>query len=508
MPQEQQPKTTQQVINSIYFGQLKCLHNFSIDFEPHAVTAILGPNGSGKSTILHALASVYQPKDAGENRKFNDFFPRSPDAEWNGSNLVITHSYRRGTETKNKEEESFGKADENGSRWTKIYARRPFREIYYIGIESCVPMIESEKVKGSSKINYVTTVLEGVQANNLLEKASEVLNKRYIKINENKLSNGKKLIGVQAEGVTYSAYSMSAGEQKVFFILDRVFSAGKYSLILIDEIDLLLHDRALKNLIKIINDRAIEKDLQIIFTTHREMIISLSEIVNIRHVVSVDGKTLCFSETKPDAINRLTGDSVKRIEVFVEDDFAEGIIQNAAGKMKANKFVSVSTYGAAINAFTILSGLLLKGELCDDFCVVLDGDEYRTPASKTERINKSLTGEDEKAKRLRGVARNKVLQFNLPEGHNPESYVHYLLCSDLIQDLKDEEAEIIEAAKKIKYVKDGHKYIDQVIDELGINRAVALNNIISLVSKHPEWNDFITSIVDWMTPRVEALKEK
>lgn len=238
------------------------------------------------------------------------------------------------------------------------------------------------------------------------------------------------------------------------------------------------------------------------------MIISLSEIVNIRHVVSVDGKTLCFSETKPDAINRLTGDSVKRIEVFVEDDFAEGIIQNAAGKMKANKFVSVSTYGAAINAFTILSGLLLKGESCDDFCVVLDGDEYRTPESKTERINKSLTGEDEKAKRLRGVARNKVLQFNLPEGHNPESYVHYLLCSDLIQDLKDEETEIIEAAKKIKYVKDGHKYIDQVIDELGINRAVALNNIISLVSKHPEWNDFMTSIVEWMTPRVEALKEK
>ncbi|WP_226019898.1 AAA family ATPase [Serratia symbiotica] len=160
------------------------------------MTAILGPNGSGKSTILHALASVYQPKDVGENRKFNDFFPRSPDAEWNGSNLIITHSYRRGTETKNKEEEAFGKADENGSRWTKIYARCPFREIYYIGIDSCVPMIKSGKVKGSSKINYVTTVLEGAQENNLLEKASDVLNKKYKKINENKLVNGKKLIGV------------------------------------------------------------------------------------------------------------------------------------------------------------------------------------------------------------------------------------------------------------------------------------------------------------------------
>lgn len=508
MPDEQQPKTTQQVINSIYFGQLKCLHDFIIDFEPHPVTAILGPNGSGKSTILHALASVYQPKDFGENRKFNDFFPRSPDAEWNGSNLIITHSYRRGTETKNKEEEAFGKADENGSRWTKIYARRPFREIYYIGIDSCVPMIESEKVKGSSKINYVTTVLEGVQANNLLEKASDVLNKKYTKINENKLVNGKKLIGVQTEDVTYSAYSMSAGEQKVFFILDKVFSAGKYSLILIDEIDLLLHDKALRNLITTINERAIEKNLQIIFTTHREMIISLSHIVNIRHIVNVDGKTLCFSETKPDAINRLTGASVKKIEVFVEDDFAEGILQNTAGKMKAIKYVSVNTYGAAINAFTILSGLLLKGEPCDDICVVLDGDEFRTPESKVERINKALTGEDEKAKRLRGMAGSKILQFNLPDGYNPESYVHSLLCSDLIKDFKEEEAEIIEAAKKIKYVKDDHKYIDQIIDELGINRAVALNNIISLVSKHPGWGEFIAPVVDWMTPRVEALKEK
>ncbi|QLH61950.1 hypothetical protein [Serratia symbiotica] len=95
----------------------------------------------------------------------------------------------------------------------------------------------------------------------------------------------------------------------------------------------------------------------------------------------------------------------------MEDDFAEGILQNTTGKMKATKYLSVNAYGAAINAFTILSGLLLKGEPCDDICVVLDGDEFRTPETKVERINMALTGEDEKAKRLRRLAGSK--SYNL-----------------------------------------------------------------------------------------------
>ena len=95
---------------------------------------------------------------------------------------------------------------------------------------------------------------------------------------------------------------MSAGEQKVFHILNIVFNAPKYSLVLIDELDLLLHDKAMTSLVKVIHERATSQNLQIIFTTHRESIVSLSKIVNIRHLFTTSLKTLCFNETKPDAI--------------------------------------------------------------------------------------------------------------------------------------------------------------------------------------------------------------
>ena len=165
-------------------------------------------------------------------------------------------------------------------------------------------MIELEKKQG--KINYATNAVNAEIFSIILQKASQILNKRYIRYNIHTAS-GKDFIGVEVEGLRYSALSMSAGEQKVFHILDKIFNAPKYSLILIDELDLLLHDKAMTSLVRVIHERALDQNLQIIFTTHRESIILLSNIVNIRHLFTTQAKTLCFNETKPDAINRLTG---------------------------------------------------------------------------------------------------------------------------------------------------------------------------------------------------------
>ncbi len=48
------------------------------------------------------------------------------------------------------------------------------------------------------------------------------------------------MIGVESEGLAYSSLSMSAGEQKIFLILETILKADKNALILIDELDLLL----------------------------------------------------------------------------------------------------------------------------------------------------------------------------------------------------------------------------------------------------------------------------
>lgn len=146
---------------------------------------------------------------------FQIFFPRNPDAEWNGSYLEVTHSYRKGKEKFEKELDSYGKAEQKGSRWTKIYARRPYREVYYMGIGQCVPMIESEK--NNSSINYITINLKGEHESILLRKASDILNRKYSSFNKHELQSGKTCIGVETDEVKYSALSMSAGEQKYFY---------------------------------------------------------------------------------------------------------------------------------------------------------------------------------------------------------------------------------------------------------------------------------------------------
>ncbi len=496
---------TNQSLNSIKIDKLKCINDLTeIKFGPNNVTAILGPNGSGKSTILHAIACIYKPDENnnGEDHKLIEFFPRSPDSEWNGSRFSISINYRIEDKTFNNEEKIYGK---NGSRWQQIYARRPVREVYYLGIDKCVPMIESEK-KGN--VNYETTSLSDELSTIILNKASFILNKSYSVMNNHILPNGKRLIGVGLGDLRYSSLSMSAGEQKVFLILNTLFSAGKNSLIIIDEIDLLLHDKALKNLISVICERAKSKNIQVVFTTHRESILNMSSILNIRHVVNIKDKSYCFEETKPDAINRLTGERNASVEIYVEDEMAASIISKICSSMKASKHINIIMYGAAINAFTLLAAETLKsGSYNENMIYVLDGDEYDTPDKKDIALKRVLTGNDARAIELRRQALDSVIQFNLPHGKNPEAFIHEILSSLHEDEYEPENAEIIEAAKNIHYESDSHEYINHLIRDLGIDRKTGLTRIIDLIAKTEHWDNYVRPIVDKINPIISSLHE-
>lgn len=513
--QEKRDVFSSQVLHGISIGKLKCINKLrEIDFSPNPVTAILGPNGSGKSTILHAISCLYQPLHndlykeevtVGENHRLVDFFPASPDGEWNGSNFSATLSFRKGQVVTDRKTFNYGKAEPAGSRWLEIYARRPEREVYYLGIDKCVPMIESEK-KG--KVKYITSALSDDISNLVRVNASFILSKEYVTLNSHTQPNGKEMIGVECEGVSYSSLSMSAGEQKIFQILNVVFSAGRNSLILIDEIDLLLHDFAFKKLIKVVRDRAEDKKLQVIFTTHRESIISMADIVNIRHVLNVGNNTYCFSESKPDAINRLTGERIASVEVYVEDDVAASVIRKVCSSMQASKHVNVMRYGAAINAFTLVSASLLKGESLQNALYVLDGDKYSTEEEKVKCIERVLTGDDQYVVALRPKAMEHIKQFNIPKDYNPEKFIHSII-KELDPSVYDgDSAEIIEAAKLVVYEKNAHDYLDQVIIRLGLDRTSALTRMIDLASKSDKWEHFVADVNAYLKPILDALIEQ
>lgn len=319
-------------------------------------------------------------------------------------------------------------------------------------------------------------------------------------------ASGKDFIGVEVEGLRYSALSMSAGEQKVFHILTKVYNAPKNSLILIDELDLLLHDRAMTALIKVIHARAVDKSLQIVFTTHRESVISLSQILNIRHLLSTPAKTLCFSNTSPDAINRLTGKQPKPIEIFVEDDLSSAIVSKIASQLGGKRLISIQRFGAAINSFTAVSGLLFGNQDISNSLFVLDGDVYSTEQEKETKLNRVITGTDELSEQYKAAAIEAIKQYRLPEAKKPEPFLHEIIWNiDNIQN--SEHQEICDAAHDIVVADESHRYIDDIIERLGLDRSVGLSKIIDLVSRSPEWSDYIADIREWLENKIKPLLE-
>jgi AAA15 family ATPase/GTPase len=475
---------SQQRVHALKITKLKCLNNLEISFEDKSVTAILGPNGNGKSTILHALACCYSPITKGViSYRFSDFFLPNPHSQWQGSELKLTYSYRNNQKLFSDEERSYSKLVD---RWKPIYDRRPKRDLFYIGIDKCVPLIESEKRRNG--VSYTTNQLSGDLIDKLLRESSFIFNRKYTSFNEHNESQGKKYIGVESGGTCYSALSMSAGEQKVFHLLELVFKASKYSLILVDELDLLLHDDALRKLIEVLVQEAEKKKLQIICTTHREAVLDLSHILNVRHIHNTNEKTYCFNETKPDAIYRLTGKKKRQIEVFVEDKLSAAIVKKISGKLKLNKHIDIRVFGAASNCFTVLGGLLLKGEDCTDMLFVLDGDVYRTIGDREEQLKKVISGTDQLAKSKRNQALLQIRQLILPTGRNPERYLHELLLT--FSDTDNEEFnEIIEASREIRVVGDNHRYIDNIVERLNYNRDTGISKIMDLLSMHDEWHE-------------------
>lgn len=492
----------QQVLNSLHIVLLKNLKELKIDFRGSELTAIMGVNGSGKSTILHALACCYKPLETIDRHdwKFYEFFTPNTDAHWQGSNFEMNHSYRT---NKKEVKDEIIYYTKNTDRWSPRYERRPARHVAYIGIDTCVPIIEREKKK--SFIRYSTTPIVGGVATWVKQKAGAILNRNYSAYNIHKTTK-THYIGVEFEDKQYSALSMGAGEQRVFAILEKIYTAPKYSLILIDEIDLLLHVDAFKKLLEILKSRAVDKKLQIIFTTHSPVIFELSDFINIRHIYQTTTKTLVLNEPTPDIIYNLTGTMNRPLKIFVEDNLAQSIVKKVLEDLNISRFVEIKKFGPAQNCFTLISGKLLDGQCLDNSLFVLDGDVYKTMEEKFEQIKNVLTGNINQYVELRKRAIELITQFRLEEGYKPERYI-----SDLIKNLEGyNEDEIKQVACDIGCVDNDHKYIEDIITRLGEDKLIGLNRIVNLASKSKNWSDYIEPIENWLklkmpqiaTPRV------
>lgn len=478
-------------LESITIDKLKGISNLTLKFDKKLI-ALMGVNGSGKSTILHALACIYAPYKDGDNYKFSYFFTPNPDASWIGSSFTVVNFDEK---HKNEVKRRYMK---NGARWAN-YSNRLKRDVHYLGISTGIPAIEIEKK--TSFINYVSNREKSKLDEKVINDAAYILNKNYEELLSHTLGR-KRYVGVQTkDGVAYSALSMGAGEQRVIKILQTVYSAYQHSLILIDEIDLLLHADAFKKLIEKLYQIAENRNLQIIFTTHALEMNDLCEYADIRYIEHQKEGTLVYDSIKPDLIYQLSGETKRDYTIYVEDEFAAAIVTKVAYDMKMLRYINVMQFGSIENAFVVAAGKVLCGEDISNTLIVTDGDKYINEEDKRRQIKSILTGTEMDHKEKIERALSIITQFNLPTNVKPEEYMHGMLIQ------MEDDNEIVKCAKSITRVNNSHKWITEIGERLGLGKQI-YGRVMELMPSSSQWEYYVENLHNWIEKKqidVEAV---
>ena len=483
---------SQQKLNCIKITKLKQLENLECSFDTDKnITAILGVNGCGKSTLLHALACCFKPCNGkGEDHRFKDFFLPSNYNTWQGSEFSITYSFRENTTEKPEQTKKYQKSSD---RWTR-YESRPERPVYYIGINTCVPDVEITTKKSGIKI---VNIKQNAVLNGIIDTISYILNEKYSQCATG-TSNNKQYRIVKRCGLEYPSISMGAGEQRLFKILERVYSAPKYSLILIDELDLTLHTSALNRLLDKLIEWSDKNHIQIIFTTHRENVTQRTDI-NIKHFYQVNEKTFCFNGVNNACIEAITGKPEKKIQVFTEDLFSTAIIQTIAKDLRILSYCNINTFGAIDNGFTVASAIAATNRSdCGNNLIVLDGDNYTTEDEKKKQLESKFSGNTEYENGIRERAIKLIKEYKSDDKKSPDTFVVELIKND------PGDSEIHSIIKGNMFT-DNHDYAKKVAENLGINICAAYTEMISLVKDKTEWQSIVAPIKEWLQAKKEEL---
>lgn len=413
---------------------------------------------------------------------------------------MVRYSERVGANVYPNLSQNYKKASD---RWTPRYQRRPERYTRFVSIGESVPDIET--VNLTSMIHYTRDENVGATGQLVREVGGQVLNKVYSSFyNVTYAYRGKQSIGVSTAAETYSGLSMSSGEQGVFRILDAVFSAPDYGLILIDEIDLFLHQDALQRLLEKLQEHCQEKNKQLIFTTHFPPVAEMYDKICIYSLNRVPTKTVVWRGYSYEAMRHITGKQDRPISCYVEDDVAEQIIAQVAVQIGIRKFVQFGHYGPAANAFNLCAGLYLSSESTDHTLAVLDGDVYGSRAERRNRVNSAITGNQPiHAEQRKALTRLVRTLATTKDGNgrllSPEQVLHRMLHSLDPADIPADRTELHGIAMGVINVPERHGFINQIIQHTGESREVALSKIVELASLSSKWNRYTRLVRKWLT---------
>ncbi|NYA15562.1 AAA family ATPase [Serratia fonticola] len=511
-------------LKEIQIQSLKGISDCTITFiADKKVTAIMGMNGSGKSTIIHALACCYKPRGATskENNRFSDFFTPHDDNNWRDSGFTA-HFYAGTLSNQGHQisfvptpapDDVFTQLYSKVSRWQPVYARRPVKESIYLGLQTLGTL--SDNLAASRHARYVSEDFQpGHIKQKILDSMCRVLEADYSDLMICTTQSGYTFCKFTKNGISYTEHTMGAGEKRVFEVLKAAHdpSLRPNGLLLIDELDVLLHEKAFKKLVTELIQIAEDTLLEIVFSTHRESIVQFKRSINIVSIFNMGTGIRAFPGVSADALRQLTDIQPEMVSVFVEDELARTAINVLLEREALTDKVDVELFGAAENSAVVLAGLMLSGRNIGKIMCVLDGDVYRTVQEKLKIIQKCLTGSDRGKKDQRREVLGRIFEFTLstfPQKGAPEyNHKRWFEAIDPNSVSAEESAEYLKLRQfsmSINGLADWHDYYDR-LNHLA-RKANIEHTILSYISKYsPEWNNYIAVIRQEVIARAAELE--
>lgn len=487
------------------------IQHLEIPFDQYNVVGIFGTNGTCKTSILRIIQCLFQQDRVADlscsNAKFNFSVKRFVSEQYR---FVATLGHKVDSSGENFDIPYY--YSEKESRWLPRHTRKPYRNVYYVGLSLVVPENEISKNRGTQKKQeQIYTTITNHQAE-ICTALNSILGNQFENFSTKQVGNTSHLI-LMKNGEPLSAADLSAGEQRLLKLLDYLYNASEYSLLLIDEIESTLHHSALKALMDIIVGQANSRHLQVIFTSHRHELFQREDIGIVSLFIS--NHQVCCAEGKiPACVEQLTGNFEKDYVIFVEDTLSEQIIKRLLYQRKKQTLVEVVQMGSYTKLFMAATTLYSMNKLSDNMLFILDGDVCKTEDEKKHQVDVYKTYGAAWPDDVKNEIISHFVEYKLSKPH-PEEMIINILKSSTKDDQYIEQAKNIgsytippdyvarmneKAIKDRVHYDEKHYYIKELarlVDEQEIS--IAENNIVRLCSEETEqWNSLVENVVSWL----------
>ncbi len=422
-------------------GEIRGLSDLKIQFR-YPITAVSGKNGTGKSTILACVACGFHNQSTGFrplNRRlpyytFSDFFIQSAEEEplaFVSIGYQFLHDRWRRTKTLpsgvglawQTRRKYFG-------RWNN-YASRVHRNVVFCGIERVVPHAE-KSVSRSYRRAFQKAKEAGYEAD-VAATVGRILGRPYDEFFYKQHSK-YRLPLVRVKKCSYSGFNMGAGENTLFEIFSTIYACQGSLLILIDEIELGLHEEAQIRFIEELKEICLKRHIQVVCTTHSPKVLAGLPPEARIHLERTGDAIKVIPGISPEyAAGLLSGMKQSELNVYCEDDFAQEIITLALPNEVRSRVTAIPI-GSAAAVVRLLAAKFKEKSECPS-CAIVDGDQVRR---KSEHVD-VFVSELENVKDL-AAARDWIenrLTF-LPSENRPEAWVIGQVVNDISDQLADD----------------------------------------------------------------------